>query len=518
MVVQFILAVLPIIWLFVAFLVLKLPGYIGCLIALAISIVESLAIPAFQISFAQSMTATLEGIITAVWPICLIILAAMFTYNVCVKTGAMDIIKKLLTSVTNDKRVLVMILTWGFGGFLEAISGFGTPVAIPAAIMVALGFEPIFAAVVCLVANSIAPPFGSVAIPTTSAASAVGLDPALLSGPAINMLVIPAIIVPFVITVMTAKSCGGKNAFKDGLLPFTIVAAVSYVLPAWFVGNFIGAELVDLIGCTISLVVMVIYAMKMKPTTDPDYIFAVADDGEKKEHAFGVGAAVLPYILMLVFLLGSSKLVPPINSFLAQFTTKFAVYAGEGAATISIAWIGNAAVMILLAGIIGGFVQKMGPGEMVVTLGATLKNMWKAMVTVIAIISLAKVMGYAGMTTAIATLLAELTGSIFPLFAPICGILGTFVTGSTTSSGVLFAKMQYEVAEMIGANPVMLVAANLAGGGIGKLISPQSIAIGVAAIGLEGSDGKIMGKTVGLCIVLGVIVCIMSYVLAVVMA
>ena len=126
-------------------------------------------------------------------------------------------------------------------------------------------------------------------------------------------------------------------------------------------------------------------------------------------------------------------------------------------------------------------------------------------------------MGYSGMTTAIATLLADLTGSIFPLFAPICGILGTFVTGSTTSSGVLFAKMQYEVAELIGANPVMLVAANLAGGGIGKLISPQSIAIGVAAIGLEGSDGKIMAKTVGICIVLGIIVCIMSYLLAVVL-
>ena len=169
------------------------------------------------------------------------------------------------------------------------------------------------------------------------------------------------------------------------------------------------------------------------------------------------------------------------------------------------------------AGIIGGFAQHMSIGEMISTLGQTLKNMWKAMVTVIAIIALAKVMGYSGMTTAIATLLADLTGSIFPLFAPICGILGTFVTGSTTSSGVLFAKMQYEVAELIGANPVMLVAANLAGGGIGKLISPQSIAIGVAAIGLEGSDGKIMTKTVGICIVLGVIVCIMSYLLAVVL-
>lgn len=136
---------------------------------------------------------------------------------------------------------------------------------------------------------------------------------------------------------------------------------------------------------------------------------------------------------------------------LAQFTTKFSVYAGEGASTISLSWIGNAGTLILFAGIIGGFAQHMGVGEMISTLGQTLKNMWKAMVTVIAIIALAKVMGYSGMTTSIAEMLAALTGSIFPLFAPICGILGTFVTGSTTSSGVLFAKMQYEVAELIGA-------------------------------------------------------------------
>lgn len=514
---EFILALLPIIWLFIAFLVLKMPGYIGCLIALGISIVESLLIPSFSLSVAQSLTAALEGAISAIWPICLIILAAMFTYNVCVKTGAMEMIKRLLTSVTNDKRVLVMILTWGFGGFMEAIAGFGTPVAIPAAMMVGLGFDPIFSAVVCLVANSIAPPFGSVAIPTTSTANAVGLDPALLSGLAINMLIIPAIIVPFIIIWMTGKSCGGKNPFK-GMIPFTIVAVVSYIVPAALVGNFVGAEFVDLIGCVICLIALVVFAKKMKPTDDPAYMITADTDNEKAVEAkFGMGAAVLPYILMLVFLLGTSKLVAPVNSFLAQFTTKFSVYAGEGASTISLSWIGNAGTLILFAGIIGGFAQHMGVGEMISTLGQTLKNMWKAMVTVIAIIALAKVMGYSGMTTSIAEMLAALTGSIFPLFAPICGILGTFVTGSTTSSGVLFAKMQYEVAELIGADPVMLVAANLAGGGIGKLISPQSIAIGVAAIGASGSDGKIMSKTVGICIGLGVIVCIVSYVLAVVL-
>ncbi len=146
---------------------------------------------------------------------------------------------------------------------MEAIAGFGTPVAIPAAMMVGLGFDPIFSAVVCLVANSIAPPFGSVAIPTTSAAGAVGLDAALLSGPAINMLIIPAIIVPFIIVWMTGKACGSKKPF-EGMIPFTIVAALSYIIPAAIVGNFVGAEFVDLIGCVICLIVLVVFAKKCR--------------------------------------------------------------------------------------------------------------------------------------------------------------------------------------------------------------------------------------------------------------
>lgn len=276
-----------------------MPGYIGCLIALAISIVESLVIPAFSLTVPEALTAAIEGGIGAIWPICLIILAAMFTYNICVKTGAMEMIKRLLTSVTNDKRVLVMLLTWGFGGFMEAIAGFGTPVAIPAAMMVGLGFDPIFSAVVCLVANSIAPPFGSVAIPTTSAAGAVGLDAALLSGPAINMLVIPAIIVPFIIVWMTGKACGSKKPF-EGMIPFTIVAALSYIIPAAIVGNFVGAEFVDLIGCVICLIVLVVFAKKMPPTTDPAYMIEASEE-EASDVKFGMGAAVLPYILMLDF-------------------------------------------------------------------------------------------------------------------------------------------------------------------------------------------------------------------------
>ena len=526
MVLNFVLAMLPIIWLFVAFLIIKMPGYIGCLIALLISIVESLVFRAAGfsdilagLSFGEALTATLEGVITALWPIGIIIIAAMFTYNLCVETGAMDLIKKMLTSVTNDKRVLVLILAWGFGGFMEAVAGFGTAVAIPAAMMVALGFDPLFSAVACLVANAAPPTFGSIGIPTTTAAGLVGVDSLVLSGPAMNMLAIPAFLSPFIIVWLTGKSVKGKNAFK-GMLGFTILAAASYVVPALVVAHFVGAEFVDLVGNTVSLLVMVIAARMMKPVSDPDYAMEEASADSGKEAAdfkakFGYGTAWAPYILMLIFLILSSKLVAPVNAFLGQFTSKFVVYSGEGGATISLAWIGNGGVMIFLAGVIGGLIQGASPADMCRVMGNTCKSMWKAITTIVFIIAVAKVMGYSGMTSSIATLLAALTGSFFPALAPVVGIIGTFVTGSTTSSGILFAKMQTEVAQQIGANAIQLVAANMAGGAIGKLISPQSIAVAIAAIGLDGADGKIMSQTVKYCVVFGIIVCVISYVSAV---
>ncbi|MDO4281351.1 MAG: L-lactate permease [Peptococcaceae bacterium] len=523
---EFILALLPIIWLFIAFLVLKLPGHIGCASALVISIIESIIFKSINfgdtlkgLTVSESLTASVEGLIGAIWPIGFIIIAAMFTYNLCVETKAMELIKNMLTSVTNDKRVLVLILAWGFGGFMEGVAGFGTAVAIPAAMMVALGFNPLFSAVACLIANATPPTFGSIGIPTTTAAGLAGMDALQISGPAMNMLVIPSLLSPFLIIALMGSTEKSKNAFKD-MVGFTLIAGVSYVVPALLVAHFVGAETVDLIGNTFSLIVMVLLAAKRKPTEDPDFIMTMSAD--EKEHLksipFGNLAAWSPYVIMLILLIGTSKLVAPINAWVNSYKLVFSVYSGEGAAELSLVIL-NSAVMLLLAGIIGGFIQKASVGTMCKVMGQTLKGMWKAIATIIFIIAMAKVMGYSGMTSAIAVLLAELTGSFYPALAPLVGILGTFVTGSTTSAGVLFAQMQVQVAGLLGADPVQLVAANMAGGAIGKLISPQSIAIAVAAIGtIEGvksTDSLIMSKSVKYCVLYGAIVCAFSYVAAV---
>ena len=538
MVLNFLLALLPILWLFVAFLALKMPGYLGCLIALVIAVVESIVLGAVTggtagtvmlhgLNVSEALSASLEGVLGAVFPIAIIIIAAMFTYNLCVETRAMDLIKRMLTSVTNDKRKLVLILAWGFGGFMEAVAGFGTAVAIPAAMMVAVGFDPMFSAVACLLTNACNPTFGSIGIPTTTAGGLVadiiaGGDAsaasAMIAGPAINMLAIPAFLSPFLVVLLTGKALGKKNAFK-GMLPFALAASLSYVVPAVLIGNFLGAEFVDLVGNTLSLVVMILVARLSPPCDNPDYVMELSarEDEALRSVKFGTGVAWVPYILMLVLLIGTSKLIPALNGPFNAVKTVFRVYTGPNPGSVSFSWFGNAGFLILISGILGGLCQHASPALMGQMLVKTCRNMWKAIATIVFIVAVAKVMGYSGMTTSIAYLLAELTGGFYAALAPVVGIIGTFVTGSTTSSGVLFAKMQAEVAEMIRAGDtplkVSLIAANMAGGAIGKLISPQSIAVACAAIGLEGVDGKIMRRTVGYCVGFGVIVCIVSVIL-----
>ena len=210
----------------------------------------------------------------------------------------------------------------------------------------------------------------------------------------------------------------------------------------------------------------------------------------------------------MIFLLGTSKLFPPINSFLGQFKSTFVVYAGEGGGKLSLSWINTPGVLMIIATIIGSLIQGAGIGDMAAELGHTFKGYWKAMLTVIFIIAIAKVMGYAGMVVALANGLVALTGNFYPVIAPLIGGIGCFVTGSATSACVMFASLQQNIASQLGISEAWLVAANSAGATAGKMISPQSIALGVAAIGVPGSDGKIMSKTIGWCGLYIVLVCI----------
>lgn len=502
---KFILAMLPIIWLIFALSGLKMAGHKACVIALAITIV--LAIGFWKLNVACTSTAVLEGVLNALWPICLVIIAALFTYNLTVKTGAMESIKRMLASVSQDKRVLALLIGWGFGNFMEGMAGFGTAVAIPASMLVGIGLDPMGAVLGCLVVNSTPTAFGSVGVPTVTLASVTGIDAMLLSG---NVAIIQCIITflsPFLMVVICGK---GLKALK-GMIPITLVSSVSFIVPWFIAAQVIGPELPNIIGAICSMACIILASKVFNKNPDPEYSIEAGQNGQAHSLTIHEGVkAWCPFILIFVLLMLSSSLCPPIHDPLAAIKSSVVVYAGEGGNTLSFSWINTPGVMIFLAAIVGGLIQGASPAVMLGVLGETLKNYWKTILTICSVMATAKIMGYSGMISDIANLLVVVAGPFYPLISPLIGALGGFVTGSGTSTCVLFGGLQSQTAESLGLSPVWMSAANVMGAGLGKMISPQGIAIGAGAIGAVGSESKILSavfKYFLLYVVLAGIIC-----------
>ncbi len=502
---KFLLAMLPILWLIVALSVLKIAGHKACVIALAITCV--LSVGYWKLSVVNTLTAALEGILNALWPICLVIVAALFTYNLTLKTGAMDKIKQMLAGVSTDKRILMLIIGWGFGNFMEGMAGFGTAVAIPASMLVGIGLDPLATVVACFCANTTPTAFGSVGVPTTTLASVTGItDVIKLSGDVATIQFILAFLSPFIMVIIIGK---GLKALK-GMIPFTLVASLSFCIPWFFAAKVIGCELPDIIGSIISLVCMIGAARVLSPKKDPEYEITV-DKSNNTSITFADGVvAWSPFILIFILLTLTSTLVKPINSALSVFATAVQVYAGPDPGTLKFAWINTPGVIIFIAAIIGGFIQKATISDMISVLGNVLKTYWKTIVTICSVLATAKVMGYSGMILDIASLLVVVTGPFYPLISPLIGAIGAFVTGSGTSTCVLFGGLQSQTAMELGLNPSWMAAANVMGAGIGKMVSPQGIAVGAGAIGMVGSESKILSAVIkwfALYVVIAGIIC-----------
>lgn len=495
--VLFILALTPIVGLMIALGVLRIPAHKACTSTLAATMV--LALLVWKMPGLDVLTASLEGAVIGVWPIMIVIVAAIFTYNLAVETKSMEVIKAMLSSITTDKRIQVLILAWGFGGFLEAVAGYGTAVAIPASILASLGFDPLFAAVICLVANTVPTAFGAVGIPVTTLAKVTGLDVSMLSFHVSLQLVLFIVVIPFVLVMMTTRSAKGLK----GVFGITLASGLAFALPQIFVARYLGAELPALIGSIASLGITIFLARRMNKSKEEPVTAASISPRE------GL-LAWLPYILIFSFVMISSPLFPGIHNALVHVKSTVSIYTGQGAQPTTFKWIATPGFLIILATFIGGRIQGASFGKMLSVLGATMKQLTKSAITVVSIVAMAKIMGYSGMIASIALVLVRITGGFFPALAPMIGMLGTFVTGSDTSSNILFGALQIEVANSIQVNPYWLAAANTAGATAGKMISPQSIAVATSATGLIGSEGKIFNSTVKFCIgyvsVLGVLV------------
>lgn len=485
---KFVLAMLPIIWLIAALSGLKMAGHKACVIALVITM--ALAIGYWRLNVLCTATAALEGALNALWPICLVIVAALFTYNLTLKTGAMELIKKMLAGVSRDKRVLALIIGWGFGNFMEGMAGFGTAVAIPASMLAGIGLDPMSAVLGCLVVNSTPTAFGSVGVPTVTLASVTGLDALPLAGSVVVIQCILTFISPFLMVCICGK---GIKALK-GMIPTTLIASLSFTVPWFFTAQFIGPELPDIIGSICSMGCIIAAAKIFNKNPEEEYAIQISENRESEEN-MTVGAGVKAwssFILIFLLLMITSTLCPPIHNAIAGIKSSVVVYAGEGGNALGFSWINTPGVMIFIAAIIGGLIQGASVKDMAEVFLETLKKYWKTILTICSVMATAKIMSYSGMISDIAKFLVAAAGPFYPFIAPLIGALGAFVTGSGTSTCVLFGGLQSETALALGLNASWMAAANVMGAGIGKMICPQGIAIGAGAINAVGSESKIL--------------------------
>ena len=488
----FFLALLPILWLIVAMSGLKLPAWKACPVALLLSL--GVSIEFFGMPWNYTATAALEGTALACWPILLIITATIYTYHLSVHTKGMETIKAMLMSVSKDYRVLILLIGFGFGGFLEGMAGFGTAIAIPASMLAGMGIHPVTSVAVCIIANFVPSAYGSIGIPLVTLSGIMNLDLLQIATYVALQLGILAFFCPLLMIVVA----GGSLKATRGVLLLCFASGLSYFLVELLVSHFMGPELAGVAGSIVTMGVIVGIA-KYFPTDPAGY--TLEQQGEMHEISFHQAVlAWLPFLLIFIFLLLTSKLVPVIYEILILFQTSILIYQGEGGMPYTFHWIATPGTVIFLAAFLSGFIQKIPLSEMLGVLGKTIASLRPTIITIITIIATAKVMGYSGMTTTIADRTVAATGTMYPFIAAFIGSVGGFITGSATSTCILLGKLQMDAAIAIGAGTstqAWVAAANATGACAGKLIAPQSIAIGVASLGAVGvgTESKLLSIT-----------------------
>lgn len=496
-----ILAIVPVLLLIVLMAFFKMPGDRSSVISLIVTML--IALFGFHFAIDDLACSFLYGALKAVSPILIIIVMAIFSYNVLLKTRKMEIIKQQFTSISTDKSIQVLLLTWGFGGLLEAMAGFGTAVAIPAAILISLGFKPVFSAVVSLIANSVATAFGAIGTPVLVLAKETSLDVQNLSTNVVLQLSVLMFLIPLVLLFLTDPKL---KSLPKNLFLALLVGGVS-LTSQYMAARYMGAESPAIIGSILSIIVIVIYGKLTAPKEER----ARKNPLRTKDilNAWSI------YLLILLLIILTSPLFPGLRHTLENnWVTRISLPVGDSTLNYTISWLTHAGVLLSIGTFIGGLIQGAGVKEMFTVLWHTVKQLKKTFITVICLVGLSTIMDTAGMIAVIATALATATGSLYPLFAPVIGCLGTFITGSDTSSNILFGKLQASVAGHINVSPDWLSAANTVGATGGKIISPQSIAIATSASNQQGKEGEILKAAIpyalAYVVITGVIVFIFS--------
>jgi lactate permease len=482
------------------------------------------ALLVYQMPAGLVLSSTFYGACFGLFPIGWIVYWAIVLYRITVETGNFEIIKDSVGGLTDDRRLQALLIAFALGAFIEGAAGFGTPVAVAAAMLTGLGFSPFYAAGICLLANTAPVAFGSIGIPIVTLTGITGLPMQDLSAWVGRICAPVSLFIPaYLVLVM-----GGWRALK-GVLPAAGLCGVAFAGTQFLVSNFIGPQLTDILSALAAIVSLVVLFLVWKPSDTFVLEGASTTTLKPKKHdAATTIKAWSPYLFLVVFVLLWGN--DPVKSWINQVTIKFpwpglhnmiervapvVRSAAPYAAEYTFNWLSAAGTACLLATVSSMIVLGISVSKYVGILISVGKQLLTSMVTIACVLGLAFLMNYCGATGTLGLAFAA-TGVLFPFFSAMLGWLGVFLTGSDTSANALFGNLQVVTANRLGLDPVLMAASNSSGGVMGKMISLQSIAVAAAATGMKSEEeAKLFRFTskhsVFLASVLGVITAIYAY-------
>jgi len=528
-------AVLPLVTLFVLLGGLRWKAQWAGLASLGVAFV--VAVAAYGVPVGQALGAAALGAVFGLFPIMWIVVNAIWIYNMTVNTGHFAVLRRSFGAISSDQRIQAIIIAFCFGGLIEALAGFGTPVAITSVMLVAVGFEPMKAAVIALVSNTAPVAFGAIAVPIITLSEVTGLPADELGAMAGRQTPFLACIVPLLLVFMVDGRRGIAQTW-----PAAIVGGTTFALGQFLCSNYLSVELTDIVASLVAAASIVALLRVWQPAQPLLGEPGVADTGARPaiaggDHAADRGfeellqrresqrpdtkgevlAAYAPYLIIIAIF--SIAQIGAVKELLANGVTSFAwpgldVRTPKGEAvsstTYKFNWLPAAGTLLLLAGLATMATLKVRPGQALRTYGETLDQLKWAILTVASVLALAYVMNLSGQTITLGLWLAG-AGGAFAFLSSIIGWLGVAVTGSDTSSNSLFGALQVAAARDAGLSPTLMAAANSSGGVLGKMISPQNLAICAAAVGLAGREGEIFRKVFGWSVGLLLVMCVLVY-------
>lgn len=517
------LAAIPIFVLLTLIGILRKPAWIAALSGLGAAILVAIAVYGMPLQLVVG--ATTMGASFGLFPIGWIVFWAIVLYRITLETGNFEIIKDSIGGVTADRRLQALLIAFALGAFIEGAAGFGTPVAVAAAMLAGLGFSPFYAAAICLLANTAPVAFGSIGVPVTTLASVTGLPVGELSAMVGRLCAPISVFIPaYLILVM-----GGWKGLK-GVLPAAALCGICFASVQFLVSNYIGPELVDIMAALTAIIGLVVLLKLWHPSDT--FVMAGESQAMLKIQSHGFGRTMLawsPYIYLVFFVLvwGSGILSGFLNSVSLSIPwpglhdqvirmTPVVAAPTPYAALYNLNWLSAGGTACALATIAAAITFRVSVKDYFKLLLAVLKQLSFSLLTIASVLGLSYLMNYSGATTTLGRAFA-VTGVFFPFFSAMLGWLAVFLTGSDTSANALFGNLQVVTANSLNLDPVLMASANSAGGVMGKMISLQSLAVAVAATGMSRTEeGKLfrftLGHSIFLASLLGLLTMLYAYI------